>query len=423
MTDQDRPANHPVFDHPWLSESLDEAHYFLHECVEHYHDAELVRFNLNAAIQALRNVTFRIQAHKDEIPSFDDWYEPWQRCLGADSSLRWVKDARTTVVHKKGLETASRASVELIYSYEQSPIQEFDLPASLPTHVLVTRALESVPEALAKNSLVEVKRRWISGLFPDANVLDVAGRALSVLGAMAFDLSRYLSEGGLVDVASLADGAALPDCLENIEESTAIRVTPGSGEYYELVSQGTMRPTEDELEEAESRYGVEALLEAIDPKRVHDPFYFVEAFVLPQARAIIALDGHHVTVVFLRIRGAWVPQEFRSENRLEKYLMWRSIAKTVAKTKADGVILVAEAWFAHADAFNGELYPDIANAEGRIEGLHIYAESEDGPHRSWVLFFRHVNGRTVVDEPIIDDVAGMFLEPVREVWRSTSADC
>jgi hypothetical protein len=51
-----------------LDEALEEAHHFLHACERDYHSPSAFRLNLNAFIQAARNVTFRLQSLKAGIP-------------------------------------------------------------------------------------------------------------------------------------------------------------------------------------------------------------------------------------------------------------------------------------------------------------------------------------------------------------------
>ena len=55
---------------------LSECHRLWHHAAETYDDPEGFRTQLNALLQALRNVTFVLQKEKRSIPEFDAWYEP-----------------------------------------------------------------------------------------------------------------------------------------------------------------------------------------------------------------------------------------------------------------------------------------------------------------------------------------------------------
>lgn len=104
-----------------VTEAVREADHFWHECVATYNDPERFRMNLNALIQAIRNVTFRIQAGKNSVVDFDTWYSPWQEFLRRQPLMRWLNDARIAVVKQAGLETHSTAQVTLISSYRETP--------------------------------------------------------------------------------------------------------------------------------------------------------------------------------------------------------------------------------------------------------------------------------------------------------------
>lgn len=77
-----------------------EAHRLWHQAFNCYFDPEGFRTNINATIQALRNVTFALQNEKHKIPDFGTWYAEWQTRLKDDPMMRWLCDARTEIVHK-----------------------------------------------------------------------------------------------------------------------------------------------------------------------------------------------------------------------------------------------------------------------------------------------------------------------------------
>jgi hypothetical protein len=47
--------------------------------LDHYQEPESFRANLNATIEALRNVTFKLQNEKSAFAEFDVWYKPQQQ--------------------------------------------------------------------------------------------------------------------------------------------------------------------------------------------------------------------------------------------------------------------------------------------------------------------------------------------------------
>ena len=58
---------------PTTHRRLRDAHTLWHQALEHYHDPETFRANLNAAIEALRNTTFAVQKEKAAFRDFDEW--------------------------------------------------------------------------------------------------------------------------------------------------------------------------------------------------------------------------------------------------------------------------------------------------------------------------------------------------------------
>ncbi|NLD48310.1 MAG: hypothetical protein GX660_14140, partial [Clostridiaceae bacterium] len=97
---------------------LTEAHRLWHQAFENYFNPEGFRVNLNATIQALRNLTFALQSEKTVIPNFDDWYLNWQEKMKHDNILKWLNDSRVTIVHQRDLETKSVARVA-IFNYSE----------------------------------------------------------------------------------------------------------------------------------------------------------------------------------------------------------------------------------------------------------------------------------------------------------------
>ena len=76
-----------------------------------YHDPHAFRYNLNAFIQALRNVTFILQAEKEKPDGFAKWYENARDRLKADDRLKRFVNARNLIVKRQMLESSSELKV------------------------------------------------------------------------------------------------------------------------------------------------------------------------------------------------------------------------------------------------------------------------------------------------------------------------
>ena len=76
-----------------------------------YHEPSPFRYNLNAFLQALRSVTFRLQSDLAGHADFHDWYSNQQESMRQDPLLRRFVDGRNTVVKERNLMMNSRAAV------------------------------------------------------------------------------------------------------------------------------------------------------------------------------------------------------------------------------------------------------------------------------------------------------------------------
>jgi hypothetical protein len=73
---------------PATHRRLVEAHLLWHQALSNYQEVDLFRANLNATIQALRNITFTLQSEKHIISDFDNWYGGWQARLASEPDAK-----------------------------------------------------------------------------------------------------------------------------------------------------------------------------------------------------------------------------------------------------------------------------------------------------------------------------------------------
>ncbi len=107
---------------------LEDAHRLWHQTADLYSDPDGFRVNLNATIQTLRNVTFALQKQKAVIPSFEAWYQPWQRRMREDPLLRWLVDARNRIVKEEDLVTQSVARIRIVDRYTEVAFVDREVP-------------------------------------------------------------------------------------------------------------------------------------------------------------------------------------------------------------------------------------------------------------------------------------------------------
>lgn len=165
-SDSDSSVDYSHCPIPKTHRRLVEAHLLWHQALTQYQDPEAFRANLNAAIQALRNVTFILQSEKHEFSNFDDWYEPWQERLKANPILKWLKDARNTIVKQGELETNSTAVVKLV-TWRDHVLAELSVPPDMAPSLIIRNVpvVELVknihiPPGDLKNAALVIERRW-----------------------------------------------------------------------------------------------------------------------------------------------------------------------------------------------------------------------------------------------------------------------
>ena len=100
---------------------LQEVYILWHKSVEAYEKPDEFRTNLNACVQAIRNVTFILQSQKSEIEDFEKWYSPWQNAMKNDKIMRWCVEARNIIVKAGDIEKNSMAIVSYVASYFEPP--------------------------------------------------------------------------------------------------------------------------------------------------------------------------------------------------------------------------------------------------------------------------------------------------------------
>ena len=113
-----------------VDQRLDDLHRLWHQAEDAYFDPGAFRVAIQSAIQTMRSVTFILQKNKAIIPDFDRWYGEWQKTLGADPLMVWMRDARNTIEKAGDLDAHSFVRAEIVASYlDNDP--RVDVPAKL----------------------------------------------------------------------------------------------------------------------------------------------------------------------------------------------------------------------------------------------------------------------------------------------------
>ncbi|MBI5938236.1 MAG: hypothetical protein HY850_10350 [Betaproteobacteria bacterium] len=185
---------------PDTHQKLKEATYFLGKCAEHYHVPSEFLFNLNAFIQALRNITFILQSEPNRPEAFDLWYEKKQEEMRQIDLLRRFVQARNIVVKQSSLKAKSTARSGVFRGRRFKLGMLHDVPLFAPSAWLLERLQANVGFFLdeARSQPWEqfgVERVWIVEEIGDTEVLRLCGQALNAIGVLVEEAHRLFGAG------------------------------------------------------------------------------------------------------------------------------------------------------------------------------------------------------------------------------------
>ena len=188
--------------HPTLREQLEatpfpttvnkywEAWYFLLGMCEQYHDPYAFRYELNAFIQSLRNITFMLQSEPARPQDFDVWYANEQQLLRADGNLRRFVDARNIIVKQSNLATASKADLGIFRRRQFKLGLNMDLSPFHDSEYLIRKAQEFMigfmldPEHSQIGEQIGLRRTWIAPVLGPTEVVGLCASGLAKIGKL-----------------------------------------------------------------------------------------------------------------------------------------------------------------------------------------------------------------------------------------------
>jgi hypothetical protein len=428
---------------PSAHRRLEDAHRSWHSALDEYQDPDGFRHHLNNCIQALRNTTFVLQSERNLIAEFDEWYEPWQSEMKADSILKWLNSARVIVVHKGDLEAKSTGRVRLVIGYDDVADETMQAlpadgaenesvaaevafrPAASFEEALESLATARVPETILKDSYVVIERRWVADSLPDHELLDALAHCHGfLLGLIADAHKRSNSEHGVtIHHEKSGELEAMPfrrlPCMvtSRVFRTTRFAMHDGrldlGGRSWSLDQH---KVTDEEVRHAAKAYKARPVkLDKFPMTPVDWLPYYVE-----QGRAIL-LSGqdHGWFVFFFRGRSVVDMRRIAARDAIDKRLLSQEIAEHVAVNDIDGLVDVSEVWTAPFSVDVDGVPVTATENPNRGESLCFYAVDAYGHEASIHIPFerRRFRKRPILGEPEPFGGENMFYLPTREVWR------
>ncbi|MCK9224930.1 MAG: hypothetical protein M0Q02_07580 [Candidatus Muirbacterium halophilum] len=177
--------NYPI---PSTQDKFNEADYFLMKMMEHYQNPWEFQFNLNAFIQAFRNITFMLQAEPNKPKEFEEWYLKKQEDMKANKLLRNFVQARNIVVKRSSLSSKSKAqlglfrdrSLKLSIGTEVHPFSDSKQLLQKTQEIMIGSFLDE--EHMAIGEQLGVERSWIVEEIGEDEVVSLCLEALNYMG-------------------------------------------------------------------------------------------------------------------------------------------------------------------------------------------------------------------------------------------------
>jgi hypothetical protein len=442
---------------PAMHRKLEEVHHFWHECIDTYQDPSLFIFNLNACIQATRNVTFALQKDKATIDNFEDWYKSWQEKMKTDLIMKWIIDARNEVVKRGELELNSTIAVKLIVTYNDVTRQIADEYAKFSVDegsaqkralIVETSVMNSseeiqkeikskqIPARLLDEATISIERRWVDSKLPESELLDSLAYAFGFLSQLSEDLhvtlgqvhdevSRY--HGHNVRASDLKTLQGRPPCMITTQSirTTSVRFRDGEPDEGGYAFPVAVDPEKAEI--ASKIYG-SAVLNTVLPQLSRESLPQYAKEYEERAKGILQKGEDHVWMVLYFRSGTTVGSELlAARDSADKRDLARRIANNVARNDSDGVVMIGEVWLSPMIQLPDGDYVQPSEHPKRREAILIEIILADGSASSTTIPFRRGHksgipgrGRKVIfgESMHLDKSNYQILEPTRAVWRA-----
>jgi len=175
---------------PSTQDKFNEASYFLGKMIENYHNPWEFQFNLNAFIQAFRNITFMLQAEPNKPDNFKEWYETKQNDMRSNKLLKNFVNARNIVVKQSSLSSKSKAwggifrnrKLKLAFGSEVHPFTDTREYLKKMQELLIGFLMDEEHSAIGEQ--IGVERSWIVEEIGDSEIVLLCNEALNYMGKL-----------------------------------------------------------------------------------------------------------------------------------------------------------------------------------------------------------------------------------------------
>lgn len=203
-----------------------EARYFLIQCLLNYHAPQPFLHNLNAFIQAFRNITFMLQSEERRPSTFEQWYETRRTEMRGLPTLCRLVDARNIVVKQSALTAKSTVALGLFRGRRMKLSMQTDIKPFTATEKMLQLTAKFVGDVFlgGKHSVVGeqagVERVWVVEELGEGEVVGKCIDALNYMLALVEDAHRLLGTTSGLELFGIADMREFSVLLESDVDPT-----------------------------------------------------------------------------------------------------------------------------------------------------------------------------------------------------------
>jgi hypothetical protein len=385
---------------------LHQVHDLWHRVASDYSDPDAFVVSVNAAMQALRSVSFMLQKERARVPNFDSWYAPHMAAYQADPLMRWLKDARNRVEKEGDLDLHSRVRVSLLGLGAQVPEVDFEVSPLMSQEEIASLMGPRLSEKVRSAAVLAVERRWVSADLPDQELLDLLAYGYGKVAEVVADAHRQC-------------GVLMQTFGDEAHERRPNRRKHLGGRLSCMVAHAELRTAHLHLGR-NVLMSVEGRDRPITRADIEKPPFDVPEEMLRRskgedlltmagrwagfARLVMEAQGYHLPMAMvLETRDdAPIIHGLQATDYQEQLLMMEAVARDVERLGAEGVI------------FFGEVTADEPGASE----LLVAVVTDDGSRRQWCTpVTQQEGGKVELGETRVEDgVVPDFFLPVFRTW-------
>ena len=326
---------------PWERRLGDLSH-SLRQCAETYFDPELFRRSCNHFLMQSRTVNFLIQKNKASIPDFENWYganvgQGWAK----DQVMLWSKEARNVIEKEGDLETNSELHASLIFSYDESLDVTVecgrDELVAFNIHRLLKLASQRLPQGVAADAVVRIRRRWVANSLPAHELLNAISYVYGRQRTLCVELAKHLA-------------TELPESIPELSAIDELRAHQDLRSRFVKLGEKNMRKFTSFSLGRDHSYVAPTWLHDVanrfDKQKLLTTFETRMDYHEAMAEGVFNQFGNHMGMLWMYGDGGSAVDacSIMAGDQASKYLLWREVADRVEYLRPVSIIWITEAW-------------------------------------------------------------------------------